>query len=68
MDHYEDLTEQLARAGFRISDDGRTVGLTPRVERLLRERRALVEQADSKLVCPRTGTSTDESEMPSKRP
>ena len=50
MDHYEDLTEQLARAGFHITDDGRTVGLSPKVERLLRERRALVEQADSKLV------------------
>ena len=50
MDHYEDLTEQLAQAGFRVTDDGQTVGLTPRVERLLRERRALVEQADSKLV------------------
>ena len=50
MDHYEDLTEQLARAGFRINDDGRTVGLTPRVEQLLRDRRALVEQADAKLA------------------
>ena len=49
MDHYEDLTVELAQAGFRVTDDGRTVGLTPRVERLLRERRALVEQADSKL-------------------
>ena len=50
MEHYQDLTEQLVRAGFNITDDGRTVGLTPRVERLLRERRALVEQADSKLL------------------
>ena len=50
MEHYDDLTEQLLQAGFRITDDGRTVGLTPRVERLLRERRALVEQAGSKLV------------------
>ena len=49
MDHYQDLTEQLARSGFSITDDGRTVGLSPRVERLLRERRALVEQASSKL-------------------
>ena len=49
MEHYEDLSEQLAKAGFRITDDGRTVGLTPRVEQLLRQRRALVEQADSKL-------------------
>ena len=50
MEHYEDLSEQLAQAGFHVTDDGRTVGLTPRVERLLRERRALVEQADSKLT------------------
>ena len=49
MEHYEDLTEQLARAGFRVDDHGRTIGLTPKVERLLRDRRALVEQADSKL-------------------
>ena len=50
MEHYQDLTEQLVRAGFHITDDGRTVGLTPKVERLLRERRALVEQADAKLA------------------
>ena len=49
MEHYEDLSEQLARAGFRVDDHGRTVGLSPKVERLLRDRRALVEQADSKL-------------------
>lgn len=49
MEHFDDLTHQLARAGFRVTDDGRTVGLSPRVEHLLRERRALVEQANSKL-------------------
>ena len=49
MEYYEDLTMQLAKAGFMIDDDGRTVGLTQRVERLLRRRRALVEQASSKL-------------------
>ncbi len=49
LDFYEDLTEQLVRAGFRIDDDGRTVGLSDRVARLLRDRRALVEQADAKL-------------------
>ena len=49
MEYYEDLTEQLAIAGFRFDDDGRTVGLSDRVTRLLRERRALVEQADAKL-------------------
>ena len=49
MEYYEDLTEQLVRAGFCIDDDGRTVGLSDRVARLLRARRALVEQADGKL-------------------
>ena len=49
MEYYEDLTEQLVQAGFRIDDDGRTVGLSDRVARLLRDRRALVEQADAKL-------------------
>ena len=49
MDLYEDLTEQLVRAGFRVDDNGATVGLSNRVERLLQRRRALVEQADSKI-------------------
>ena len=49
MGLYDDLTEQLVRAGFRVNDDGVTVGLTTRVERLLQRRRALVEQADSKV-------------------
>ena len=49
MDLYEDLTEQLVRAGFRVNDNGVTVGLSQTVERLLQRRRALVEQADSKI-------------------
>ena len=49
MDQYEDLTERLIRAGFRVDDDGRTVGLTARVASLLRDRRALVEQAEAKI-------------------
>ena len=49
MEHYEFLTEELVRAGFRIDDDGVTVALNPKVERLLRERRGLIEQADAKL-------------------
>ena len=49
MDLYEELTEQLVRAGFRVDDNGVTVGLTQRVERLLQRRRALVEQADLKM-------------------
>ena len=50
MEQYEDLTEQLVRAGFQMDDDGRTTNMTDRVKRLLRDRRALVEQADGKLV------------------
>ena len=49
IDEYEDLTERLVRAGFRVDDDGRTVGMNSTVARLLRERRALVEQARAKL-------------------
>ena len=49
MDYYEELTVQLARAGFRVMDNGVTIGLTPRVAALLLKRRALVEQADAKL-------------------
>ena len=49
MESYEDLTERLIRAGFQMDDDGRTVGLTARVASLLRDRRALVEQADAKV-------------------
>ena len=50
MDHYNYLTEELVRAGFRIDDDGATVVPNPKVDRLLRERRGLVEQADAKLA------------------
>ena len=49
MEYYLELTEQLVRAGFRTDDDGRTVGLTPRVASLLRDRRALIEQASGKI-------------------
>ena len=60
MDLYEDLTEQLARAGFRVDDKGVTVGLTRKVERLLQQRRALVEQADLKIdVLERALTQTN---------
>ena len=50
MEHYVHLTEEMARAGFRVDDNGATVALNPKIERLLRERRALVEQADAKLI------------------
>jgi superfamily II DNA or RNA helicase len=49
MDHYVHLTEELVRAGFHMDDDGVTVALNPKIERLLRERRGLIEQADAKL-------------------
>ena len=49
MDHYEFLTEELIRAGFKVDDDGVVIALSPKIERLLRERRALIEQADAKL-------------------
>ena len=48
MDRYRELTQQLRQSGFG-RDDGEDRGLTDRQERLLRERRALVEQADAKL-------------------
>ena len=46
---YSDLTAQLRRLGFRVDDEGQVMNLTPRTERILRERRAIVEQADNKL-------------------
>ena len=49
MDYYEDLTQRLVQAGFQVNEDGKTIGLNPTVERLLRERRALVEQAGAKM-------------------
>ena len=49
MEYYLEITQKLVRAGFRTDDDGRTVGLTARVASLLRDRRALVEQASGKI-------------------
>ena len=51
---YEDLTEQLIQAGFRIDDEGQTVIPNTKVERLLRERRAVLEQTETKLDVLRT--------------
>ena len=48
-ERYSDLTAQLRRLGFRVDDEGRATNLTPRTERLLRERRAIIEQAWNKL-------------------
>ena len=49
MERYSELTEQLVKAGFSAEDTG-DGGLSERQEQLLRERRALVEQASSKLT------------------
>ena len=49
MARYEALTEQLVRAGFKVDDAGATVGISDRVAKLLRDRRALVEQAKGKI-------------------
>lgn len=49
MDMYLDLTTRLRAAGFHVDDDGRTVMTTDAVEGLLRQRRAVLEQAASKL-------------------
>ena len=48
-ERYSDLTAQLRRLGFRVDDEGRATNLTPRTEQLLRERRAIIEQAWNKL-------------------
>lgn len=48
-ERYSDLTAQLRRLGFRVDDQGQVLNLTPRIESLLRERRAIVEQAYNKL-------------------
>lgn len=50
MDKYSELTEELRAAGFRRDDDGRTIIPNAKVERLLRERRAVLEQAEAKLA------------------
>ena len=59
MDKWVELTEELRQAGFAGQDEGQTVVSgqkrhnridNPKVERLLRERRAILEQAEGKLV------------------
>jgi len=50
MDKYIELTEELMRAGFRRSDDGQTIVANAQIERLLRQRRAVLEQATTKLA------------------
>jgi len=48
LDKWTELTEELTRAGFKRDDDGQVIGLTKRGERLLRDRRAVLEQASAK--------------------
>jgi superfamily II DNA or RNA helicase len=49
MERYRDLTYELNRAGFHMEDDGRVVITNPKIERLLRRRRAVLEQAEGKI-------------------
>ncbi|WP_411871686.1 DEAD/DEAH box helicase family protein [Vulcanococcus limneticus] len=49
MDVYSDLTQQLYMAGFRVDDNGQIDLSNKRVERLLRQRRAVLEQAAGKI-------------------
>jgi superfamily II DNA or RNA helicase len=50
MDKYAELTEELRSSGFHVDDDGQTVVPNAKTERLLRERRAVLEQAEGKLM------------------
>ncbi len=49
LDKWTELTEELGKAGFMVDDDGRSVVPSARAERLLRERRAVLEQASAKI-------------------
>ncbi len=49
IDKWTELSEELQKAGFTVDDDGRTVVPTVKAERLLRERRAVLEQASAKV-------------------
>jgi superfamily II DNA or RNA helicase/HKD family nuclease len=60
LDRYEQLTEQLIRSGFR-QDDGVDAGLSERQKQLLRERRALIEQAEGKIGALKSILSADAS-------
>jgi superfamily II DNA or RNA helicase len=50
QDKYLELTEELRVAGFGVDDKGTTRNSDPRIERLLRLRRAVLEQADGKIA------------------
>ena len=49
MDKHTELTEELRACGRFAADDGRTIEANPKAERLLRERRAILEQAAGKI-------------------
>ena len=49
IDKWKELTEGLRKAGFRPDDDGQSVVPSAKAERLLRERRAVIEQAEGKV-------------------
>lgn len=49
LDKWTELTEELVKAGFKVDDDGRSVVPSAKAERLLRERRAVLEQASAKI-------------------
>ncbi len=49
-DKYLDLTTRLRTAGFHIDDDGRMANTNDAVDHLLRQRRAVLEQADGKVA------------------
>ncbi len=48
-DKWTELTEELRKAGFKFDDDGQSIALTAKAERLLRDRRAVLEQASAKV-------------------
>lgn len=50
MDKYTELTEELRSAGFYFSNDDASPATNPKIERLLRERRAVLEQASAKIT------------------
>ncbi len=49
FDKWTELTEELRKAGYTVDDDGRSVVPTAKAERLLRDRRSVIEQASSKI-------------------
>ncbi|WP_419945072.1 DEAD/DEAH box helicase family protein [Candidatus Poriferisodalis sp.] len=49
LERYASLTDDLFAAGFRMTDEGQAVIPNSRVEHLLRQRRAVLEQASGKV-------------------